>query len=101
LGAGLAARYASVNEMLLPASAFVAVLLLPLLPHFGLGPRAPFLVHPIEPALALIRAGYGAGNAREIAYGACGSAVWSAIAFVWGRNRVGRSMRDTRAAGGR
>ena len=100
-GSGVGARYASVNEMLLPASVFVAVLLLPLLPHFGLGPRAPFLVHPIEPALTLIRAGYGAGNAGEIAYGAFGSVFWSAIAFVWGRNRVARLMRDTRAGGGR
>ena len=26
---------------------------------------------------------------------------WSGIAFVWGRNRIGRLMRDTRATGGR
>jgi len=100
-GSGLGARYASVNEMLLPASVFVTVLLLPLLPHLGLGPRAPFLVHPIEPALALIRAGYGDGNAREIAFGAFGSVFWSAVAFAWGGSRVGLLMRDTRAGGGR
>jgi fluoroquinolone transport system permease protein len=100
-GSGAGARYASVNEMLLPASVIVAVLLLPLLPHFGLGPRVLFLVHPIEPAVTLIRAGYGAGSASEIAYGAFGSVFWSAIAFVWGRNRVARLMRDTRAGGGR
>ena len=100
-GSAVGARYASVNEMLLPASVFVAVLLLPLLPHFGLGPRAPFLVHPIEPALALIRAGYGAGNASEVAFGALGSVFWCAVAFVWGRNRVAQLMRDTRAGGGR
>jgi fluoroquinolone transport system permease protein len=100
-GCGLGARYASVNEMLLPASAFVAVLLLPLLPHFGLAPRAPFLLHPMEPALALIRAGYGNGHSREIAFGALGSTFWSVVAFVWGRNRVGLLMRDTRPGGGR
>ena len=72
-GSGVGARYASVNEMLLPASVFVAVLLLPLLPHFGLGPRVPILVHPIEPALTLIRAGYGSGNAGDIACGTFGS----------------------------
>ena len=41
-GAAIGARYASVNAMLLPASAFVALLLLPLLPHFGLAPRHRF-----------------------------------------------------------
>jgi len=100
-GSAVGAGYASVNTMLLPASVLVAVLLLPLLPHFGLGPRAPFLVHPIEPALALIRAGYGVGNAGEVALGALGSVFWSAVAFAWGRHRVTRVMRDTRAGGGR
>jgi fluoroquinolone transport system permease protein len=100
-GSAVGARYPSVNEMLLPASVFVSVLLLPLLPHFGLVSRAPFLVHPIEPALALIRAGYGAGSRGDIAFGVFGSVVWSAIAFLWGRSRVARLMRDTRAGGGR
>ena len=58
-GAAIATRYDSVNAMLLPASAFVALLLLPLLPHFGLAPPTWFRLHPVEPALALIRGGYG------------------------------------------
>ena len=100
-GAAIVARYESVNSMLLPAAAFVALLLLPLLPHFGLAPRAPFLVHPIEPALTLIRAGYGESNGAMLVFGVVGSMVWSAVAFLWGRRSVGRLMRDTRAAGGR
>jgi fluoroquinolone transport system permease protein len=100
-GAAVGSRYASVNALLLPASAFVALLLLPLLPHFGLGPRTPYLLHPIEPALALIRAGYGATEPGELVFGAVGSLAWSTVAFLWGRNRVGRLMRDTRAGGGR
>jgi fluoroquinolone transport system permease protein len=100
-GAAVGARYASVNALLLPASALVTLLLLPLLPHFGLLPRLPFLLHPIEPALALIRAGYGAAGPGEIAFGVAGSSAWSALAFRWGRESVGRLMRDTRAGGGR
>ncbi len=100
-GAAIATRYESVNGMLLPASAFVALLLLPLLPHFGLAPRTPFLLHPIEPALTLIRAGYGGTSRAMLAFGAVGSAVWSAMAFLWGRHAVGRLMRDTHASGGR
>jgi fluoroquinolone transport system permease protein len=100
-GAAVATRYDSVNALLLPASAFVALLLLPLLPHFDLAPRLPFFVHPLEPPMTLIRAGYGAVDRIDVAFGVVGSFGWSSIAFVWGRNRVGALMRNTRASGGR
>jgi fluoroquinolone transport system permease protein len=100
-GAAIATRYESVNALLLPASAFVALLLLPLLPHLGLAPRLPFFVHPLEPPMTLIRAGYGAIDRVEVAFGMFGSLGWSAIAFVWGRNRVRALMHNTRASGGR
>lgn len=100
-GAVVATRYDSVNALLLPASAFVALLLLPLLPHFGLAPRLPFLIHPLEPPMTLIRAGYDAANQIDLAFGVVGSFTWGAMAFVWGRNRVGALMQNTRASGGR
>jgi len=100
-GAVVGARYASVNALLLPASVVVSFLLLPLVPHFGLGPRALVLLHPIEPSLTLMRAGYGAASRSDLVFGVAGSIAWSSIAFVWGRNGVGRLMRDTRASGGR
>ncbi|MEO8257018.1 MAG: hypothetical protein ABI868_06690 [Acidobacteriota bacterium] len=100
-GVAIAARYDSVNAMLLPASAFVALLLLPLVPHFGLAPHTWFRLHPIEPALALIRGGYGGSDPGSLAFGAVGSAAWSAVAFAWGRHRLGLLMRSTRASGGR
>jgi fluoroquinolone transport system permease protein len=101
IGASLATRYASVNALLLPASVIVTLLLLPLLPHFGLAPRAPFLVHPIEPALTLMRAAYGETTVANIAFGVLGSSWWGAITFFWGQRRVGRLMQDTVATGGR
>jgi fluoroquinolone transport system permease protein len=100
-GAAIAVRYESVNALLLPASVFVGLLLLPLLPHFGLGPRLPFLVHPLEPPLTLLRAAYGGLDRIEIAYGLLGSLGWSAIAFGWGRNRLRLVMQNARASGGR
>jgi fluoroquinolone transport system permease protein len=100
-GAAVATRYDSVNALLLPASAFIALLLLPLLPHLGLALRLPFFVHPLEPPMTLIRAGYGAGDRIEVAYGVLGSLGWSAIAFVWGRHHVRALMHSTRASGGR
>lgn len=100
-GAAMAARYTSVNALLLPASLAVTVLLLPLLPHVGIGPRWFALPHPIEPALALMRAGYGDGGRADVVFGLIGSLGWSAIAFRVGRRRVARLMGDTRARGGR
>jgi fluoroquinolone transport system permease protein len=100
-GAAVAARYDSVNTLLLPASLVVTLLLLPLLPHFGLAPRWPFLLHPIEPALAMIRAGYAAPGGAGAAFAAIGTIVWCAVAFAAGRRGVARCMHDTRAAGGR
>jgi hypothetical protein len=100
-GAAMTARYESVNRLLLPASVVVMLLLLPLLPHFGFGPRWLFLAHPIEPALTLMRAGYGVGGNADLAFGIAGSLVWCAIAFWWGRRCVDRLMRDVRVRGGR
>lgn len=101
LGAAVGTRYTSVNALLLPASLVVTLLLLPLLPHFGLAPRPLFLIHPIEPGLSLLRAAYVGANPGELLFGVTGSLLWSAVAFIWGRNRVSRLMRDTRASGGR
>ena len=100
-GAAIAVRYESVNAFLLPASAFVGLLLLPLLPHFGLAPRWPFLVHPLEPPMILLRAAYGLLDPTEVVFGIAGSIGWSALAFMWGRNRVRALMQNTRASGGR
>jgi fluoroquinolone transport system permease protein len=100
-GAGLSARYASVNELILPASVFVTFLLLPLLAHFGVIPRALVLAHPVEPALTLVRAGYVSPAAVDAGYGVVGSLAWGLAAWQWGTWSVARAMRDTRASGGR
>jgi fluoroquinolone transport system permease protein len=100
-GAAMTARYESVNRLLLPASVVVMLLLLPLLPHFGFGPRWLLLAHPIEPGLTLMRAGYGVGGNADLAFGIAGSLLWCAIAFWWGRRCVDRLMRDARVRGRR
>jgi len=100
-GAALTTRYGSVNKLLLPAAVIVAALLLPLLPHFGLAPRAPFFLHPIEPPLTLLRAAYLPAGIGELAYGLCGSVAWCAVAFLWGERRIRRLIRDTQAGGGK
>lgn len=100
-GAGISARYTTVNELILPTSAFVTFLLVPLLPHFGFLPRAPFVVHPVEPALTLVRGGYTMLTTPDLLFGVIGSLAWCAIAWRWGRASVARAMRSTEATGGR
>jgi hypothetical protein len=101
VGAAVATRYASINALLLPASLVVTVLLAPLLAHVGFAPRSLFVLHPIEPALTLMRAGYVPANPGELAFGAVGSLTWSAIVFLWARRHVSGLMRHTHASGGR
>ncbi|HEX7186240.1 MAG TPA: ABC transporter permease [Thermoanaerobaculia bacterium] len=90
-------RYDSINELLIPSVGLVAVLLLPLLPHFGLTGRLPFYFHPVEPAMTLLRAAYRGAASWEIVYGVIGALAWCAASFLWARRR----FRDfvVRAAG--
>jgi fluoroquinolone transport system permease protein len=100
-GAWMGSRYTSINQLLLPASLLVTLLLLPLLPHFGLLPRVYFLAHPLEPPLALLRAAYGEGTREGLLLALAGSAAWTAVAFLAGRHGIARLMWQTTASGGR
>jgi hypothetical protein len=51
--------------------------------------------------MTLLRAGYVAIDRIEVALAIVGSFGWSALAFVWGRNRVRSLMQNTQASGGR
>ena len=101
LGAAVSARYESMNELILPGSVLVTFLLLPLLAHAGLSPRGPFLLHPVEPSLALLRSAYGHATAGEIVYGVSAGLAWCAIAWRWGSVSIRNVMRHTAATGGR
>lgn len=84
------ARYNSINEMLMPSVLVITACMLPLLPHFGLTSRLPFLLHPVEPMMVLLRASYTPASGGLIAYGFAGSLVWVAVSFVWARQRFER-----------
>ena len=100
-GVAVAARYESVNSLLLPASVIVTVLLLPLLGHFELAPRLLSVWHPLEPALLLLRAAYHPISRFELTFGIVGSIAWASVAFSLAQHAVEQMMRDTRASGGR
>ena len=100
-GAAMAMRYASVNELLLPASVIVTLLLLPLLGHFGLTSPVVWVWHPMAPAIALIRGAYGPIGLAESIFGVVGASAWATGAFRLATLGAERLMRDTRASGGR
>jgi fluoroquinolone transport system permease protein len=100
-GAAFAVRYDSVNAFLLPASVVILLLMLPLLPHFGLTTRGILVLHPLEPALTLLRGGFDALSRADTVFGIVGSAAWSAIAFAWAQRRVQWLMRHAYSQGGR
>ncbi len=52
------ARYASINEYLMPSILYVLVFSLPLLPYFGIGQSAWFYWHPMQTALTLMQGGF-------------------------------------------
>lgn len=85
LGIVAIARYDSINEYLLPSSAFVTLLALPLLGYFGLWPSVVFYLHPVQPALVLMRAAFAPVAPLEIAYGVAGALAWAGISFVLAR----------------
>jgi fluoroquinolone transport system permease protein len=101
LGVAVAARYDSINSLLLPASVIVTLLLLPLLGHFGLAPRPLMVWHPMEPAITLLRAAYRPTAGPELLFAVIGSGIWAGLAFRLAQNAVAQLMRDTRASGGR
>ncbi|HYN87095.1 MAG TPA: hypothetical protein VER55_01125 [Ardenticatenaceae bacterium] len=79
------ARYDSINEYLLPASAVTAFLMAPLVEQLA-GWRHPlFLLHPVEPALVLLRAAFGEATTLGIAYGIGGGLFWAGLTFWWAR----------------
>lgn len=83
-------RYDAINAFLLPSVGVVMFLFLPLLPHFGMAARWPFYLHPVEPALTLMRAAYAPAGAGTLAYGLLGLVGWCAGAAWWAMRRFDR-----------
>lgn len=87
LGFVVISRYESINEFLIPSIGVVTFLALPLLAYFGAVDRSVFYVHPIQPYLLLIRAGFVAVSNADVIYAVTGSLVWTFLAW-WGARRA-------------
>lgn len=98
-GVVVASRYTALNTLLLPASMVITVLLLPLLPHAGLTPRTPFLLHPLEPGMTVLRAAFQPSSPADLVFGIGGCVLWGTVAFAWGRRSVLHMMRSASLQG--
>jgi fluoroquinolone transport system permease protein len=97
LGFVAVARYDSINEFLMPSLVLTTGLLLPLAAHFGVLSRLLVFLHPVEPALVLMRAAYAPVGGGELAYGLLGAMMWVVVSYQWARHRF--NMFIVRAAG--
>ena len=85
-------------EANLPSALVVAVLVSPILNHFGLWRSFIFYLHPVQPALILLRWAFMPVAPWEIVYGLLGSLFWLAVAFAIAHRVFNRAIVQT--AGG-
>jgi fluoroquinolone transport system permease protein len=85
LGFVAIAPYDAINEYLLPSVAYLMLLMLPLIDYSGLWQSAIFYLHPVQPALWLLRAAFMPVAPWQIVYGLLASVFWTAVAFIWAR----------------
>lgn len=90
LGFAFVARYDAVNTFLIPSVGMILFLMLPLLDHFDLAAHPAWLLHPVQPFLALLRAAFEPASAFDWAYGLLGSLGWTAAAALTARRRFHR-----------
>ena len=76
------ARYASINEYLMPATLYAAALLVPLLPYINQWDTWLIYLHPLEAPLMLMRAAYLPVAPWQIAYGLLYSLFWIGIVYL-------------------
>ncbi len=85
------AEYESVTAFLLPSGAWTAALAVPLLPYLG-GPGGWWLwLHPLQPALALVDAGFGEPTVRVWPSLLLGTA-WCLALGALARRRLARAV---------
>jgi fluoroquinolone transport system permease protein len=91
------APYDAVNEYLLPSVGYLMLLMLPLIDYAGLWQSRVFYLHPVQPALLLLRAAFMPAEPGQIVYGLVGSLFWTAVAYAWARRAFQQFV--VRAAG--
>jgi fluoroquinolone transport system permease protein len=77
-------RYDSISEYLFPSCFYLFILCVPFVPLSGLSDGPLFYLHPLQPALSLMKAAFMPVPRWEFIYGVFCSAVWLVPCFAWG-----------------
>ena len=85
-------RYRSINEFLMPSMLYVFLLGLPLIDYFGLWRSPLFLLHPLQAALTLMRAGLEPLSPGQAAYGLLYPAAAVALLAILSRRAYRRLL---------
>jgi len=78
-------RYDSVDAFLLPASAWVAALSLPILDFLGLWTPPLLALHPLQPSLVLLRGAFAPLGTGEWVYAGIAASLWIAALLALSR----------------
>jgi fluoroquinolone transport system permease protein len=79
------ARYASINEYLLPSIFYTTLLSLPLFPYLGRWETWLVYVHPLQPALVVMRAAFEPVEGWQMMYGLAYGGLWIGLLATWSR----------------
>lgn len=85
-------RYNSITDFLMPSTALIVLLQLPLLKLFAIGPTALYYAIPSTPGLILLEGAFRPLASWELAYGLLGSAIVIAAAYAWARAAYDRHI---------
>jgi fluoroquinolone transport system permease protein len=78
-------RYNSITDFLMPSTALIVLLQVPLLKLFDIGPTTLYYLFPSTPGLVLLEGAFRPLSGGELAYGLIGSVAAIVGAYVWAR----------------
>jgi fluoroquinolone transport system permease protein len=78
-------RYNSITDFLMPSTALIVLLQVPLLKLFDIGPAAFYYLFPSTPGLVLLEGAFRPLSGGELAYGLIGGVAAIAGAYLWAR----------------
>lgn len=90
VGLWAVARYESFNAYLIPSTLYVGPLLLPLVPYVWGWAGWPLFLHPVQPAIVLMRAAFEPTAPALLAYAAIAGLLWAGVAYRLGRGAFTR-----------
>jgi fluoroquinolone transport system permease protein len=97
LGTTVITRYDTINEYLMPSALYITLLMLPLLHYTGIWRTPLFYLHPIQPAIELMRAAVEPVGVAMVAYGVLAGGAWLGVSYHLARRSFERFV--VRSAG--